>query len=136
MVPINYQRTDNHQRAHALRGAVANQVKEFIVKIDASVKSPSSTGVKETAPRASKAGAGASASPQNGASAKDNVQINPLSSQLQAMENSMDSMPVVDSARVEAIKQAISEGRFKVNPEVIADRLLATVKDLVQNHKG
>lgn len=106
------------------------------MKIDASVKSPSSTGVKETTPRTSKAGAGASAAPQKGSSAKDNVQINPVSSQLQAMESSMDNMPVIDSARVEAIKQAISEGRFKVNPEVIADRLLATVKDLVQNQKG
>lgn len=106
------------------------------MKIDASVKSPSSTGVKETTPRTSKAGAGASAAPQKGSSAKDNVQINPVSSQLQAMESSMDNMPVMDSARVEAIKQAISEGRFKVNPEVIADRLLATVKDLVQNQKG
>ena len=106
------------------------------MKIDASVKSPSSTGVKETTPRTSKAGAGASAAPQKGSSAKDNVQINPVSSQLQAMESSMDNVPVMDSARVEAIKQAISEGRFKVNPEVIADRLLATVKDLVQNQKG
>lgn len=106
------------------------------MKIDASVKSPTSTGVKETAPRTSKAGASAAATPQKTSTTQDSVQITALSSQLHAMESSMESVPVVDTARVEAIKQAISEGRFKVNPEAIADRLLATVKDLVQNPKG
>lgn len=107
------------------------------MKIDASVKSPTSNGVKETAPRAAKADTGAPTSaPQGKSSARDNVQITTLSSQLHAMESSMDNVPVVDSARVEAIKLAISEGRFKINPEAIADGLLATVKDLVQNPKG
>ena len=104
------------------------------MKIDASLKSSTSTGIKETPPRASKSGAGTAAAPQK-SNTQDNVQITALSSQLHAMESGMDSVPVVDSARVEAIKQAISEGRFKVNPEVIADRLLATVKDLVQPSK-
>lgn len=107
------------------------------MKIDASVKSPASSGVKETAPRASNAGTGApTAAPQGKPGAQDNVRITALSSQLQAMENSMNNVPVVDSARVEAIKLAISEGRFKINPEVIADSLLATVKDLIQNQKS
>lgn len=61
----------------------------------------------------------------------DNVKITSLSSQLQALESSLENTPVVDTARVDAIKQAISEGRLKVNPEVVADRLIATVKDLV-----
>lgn len=106
------------------------------MKIDGSAKTPTSTGVKETAPRASKAGAGAAATPQKGSGTRDNVRITALSSQLQAMESGMENVPAVDTARVEAIKLAISEGRFKVNPEVIADRLLATVKDLVQSQKA
>lgn len=107
------------------------------MKIDASVKSPTSNGVKEAAPRAAKAGTNAPANAPHGKSgAQDKVQITALSSQLQAMETSMDNVPVVDSARVDAIKLAISEGRFKINPEVIADSLLATVKDLMQNQKG
>jgi negative regulator of flagellin synthesis FlgM len=105
------------------------------VKIDNSVKSPSNSGIKESAPRTSKAGTDATAE-QKKLAKQDNVQITSLSSQLHAMESSMDKVPVVDNARVEAIKQAISEGRFKINPEAIADRLLATVKDLVQNPKG
>ncbi|MBU1689474.1 MAG: flagellar biosynthesis anti-sigma factor FlgM [Gammaproteobacteria bacterium] len=107
------------------------------MKIDASVRSPTSSGVKETAPRASNAGMGApTAAPQGKSSSPDKVQITALSSQLQAMESSMNNVPVVDSARVEAIKLAISEGRFKINPEVIADSLLETVNDLMQNQKS
>lgn len=104
------------------------------MKIDASVKSPTSTGVQETAPRTSKAAA-SNPSGKNPAT-QDSVKITNLSSQLHALESSLENVPVVDSAKVEAIKQAISEGRFKVNPEVIADRLLASVRDLVQNQKG
>lgn len=103
------------------------------MKIDTSTKtltSSSATGTKEAAPRAGKANV--SASPKNSASAQDSVRITSLSSQLHALESGMESVPVVDAARVEAIKQAISEGRFKINPEVIADKLLASVKDLVQ----
>lgn len=107
------------------------------MKIDTSVKSPTSSGVKETSPRATKAGTGQpTAAPQGRSSSQDNVQITSRSSQLQAMESSMNNVPVVDSARVEAIKLAISEGRFKINPEAIADSLLATVNDLMQTQKG
>jgi len=37
----------------------------------------------------------------------------------------------VDSQKVAEIKQAISEGRFQVNAEVVADRLIDTVQDLI-----
>lgn len=43
---------------------------------------------------------------------------------------------VVNTAKVAEIKQAISEGRFKVNPDVVADRLLETVKELIQNKRS
>ena len=47
------------------------------------------------------------------------------------MESSMANTPVVNAAKVAEIKQAISEGRFKVNPEAVAGRLLDTVRDLI-----
>ena len=40
---------------------------------------------------------------------------------------------MVNIERVQEIKQAISEGSFKVNPEVVADRLLETVRELIQS---
>jgi negative regulator of flagellin synthesis FlgM len=38
-------------------------------------------------------------------------------------------------SKIAEIKQAMTEGRFKINPEVVADRLLETVKELIQNNK-
>lgn len=104
------------------------------MKIDTSAKSPASSGVKDTAARGSKQGSVGvdTGSPATKSAAQDNVKITSLSAQLQAMEN----VPVIDNARVEAIKLAISEGKFSINPGAIADSLLASVKDLVQNQKG
>lgn len=41
--------------------------------------------------------------------------------------------PPVNTARIQEIKQAISEGRFKINPEAIADRLIESARDLVNS---
>jgi negative regulator of flagellin synthesis FlgM len=73
-------------------------------------------------------GAGAS-------STADKVDITSLSSQLHALESSLADVGVVDAARVDAIKQAISEGRFKIDSDVVADKLLTSVKELLLNHK-
>jgi negative regulator of flagellin synthesis FlgM len=37
----------------------------------------------------------------------------------------------VDNSRVQEIKQAIAEGRFRINPEAIADRLISTAQELI-----
>jgi negative regulator of flagellin synthesis FlgM len=37
----------------------------------------------------------------------------------------------VDDGRVQEIKQAIAEGRFRINPEAIADRLISTAQELI-----
>lgn len=58
------------------------------------------------------------------------------SSQLQAMGSGLSEGQPVDTAKVEAIKQAIAEGRFKINPEKIAERLLTSVQELLTNQKG
>lgn len=43
--------------------------------------------------------------------------------------------PPVNSARIQEIKTAISEGRFKINPEAIADSLIETARDLVNSQR-
>ncbi|MCX7142631.1 MAG: flagellar biosynthesis anti-sigma factor FlgM [Proteobacteria bacterium] len=77
-------------------------------------------------------GATVSTNPSDG----DNVQLSPLASQMQAIEAGMANSPVVDAAHVAAIRQAIAEGLFKVNPDVVADHLLATARELLQSRNG
>ncbi|MBY0574210.1 MAG: flagellar biosynthesis anti-sigma factor FlgM [Undibacterium sp.] len=60
-----------------------------------------------------------------------NVQISPLSVQLQALQNTQASGAVFEAKKVEEIKLAIAEGRFHVDAEKVADGLLETVKDLL-----
>lgn len=43
----------------------------------------------------------------------------------------MAGSPVVDVAKVAEIKQAISEGRFQINAGVVADRLIASARELL-----
>lgn len=109
------------------------KIEGIALKINNSSKPAAPTKVGQAS---AKPGGGASKSSRAKSSSDDKVEIGSLSSQLQALESSLDNVQVVDTARVEAIKQAISEGRFRVNPDVVADRLLTTVKELVLNHKG
>lgn len=43
--------------------------------------------------------------------------------------------PPVNTARIQEIKDAISQGRFKINPEAIADSLIDTARDLVNGQR-
>lgn len=72
-------------------------------------------------------------SPSPAAPQHDNtsVSLGSTAAQLHSMESSMANTPVVNAAKVAEIKQAIAEGRFKVNSEAVADRLLDTVRDLI-----
>jgi negative regulator of flagellin synthesis FlgM len=46
-----------------------------------------------------------------------------------------DGKAPIDSARIEEIKAAISEGRFKINPEAIADSLIETARHLISSQR-
>ena len=103
------------------------------MKIDGNLRSLQSGSVSEGQSRTGKAGASAT---QSGSSSSPRVELSPLGAQLAGIEASLANVPVVDSQRVEEIKQAISDGRFRVNPDVIADRLLETVRELIQSQRG
>jgi len=63
--------------------------------------------------------------------ASDSVDVNTFSARLQSLTSTLANQPVVDEAKVAEIRQAISEGRFTVHPEAIADQLVKNVKDLL-----
>ena len=58
------------------------------------------------------------------------VQITDQARQLAALEQSVNSLPVVNEAKVAAIRSAIEEGSYQVVPERIADKLLRMDRDL------
>lgn len=102
------------------------------MKIDKTSNPLPTSSVAEGAARATgKAESGRASAQQEPGSTS--VSLGSTASQLHSMENSMANAPVVNAAKVAEIKQAISEGRFQVNTALVADRLIATVRDLIDN---
>jgi len=58
------------------------------------------------------------------------VSLSALAETIQGSEK-----PPVNSARIQEIKDAISQGRFKINPEAIADSLIQSARDLSGNQQ-
>ena len=62
--------------------------------------------------------------------ASEAVSLSPLAGTLQAGEK-----PPVNSARIQEIKDAIAQGKFKINPDAIAGRLLETARDMINTQR-
>lgn len=73
-----------------------------------------SNGAKTTAPAADSA----------------NVHLSPLSAQLGTLTSSLAASGDFDQAKVDAIKQAIVDGKLHVNAEVVADKMLTSLRDM------
>lgn len=54
----------------------------------------------------------------------DTVSLSDNAVQLGKLENTVASTPVVDTQRVEQVKQAIREGSYEVDPARVADKLM------------
>ncbi len=82
-----------------------------------------------SADMALRAGARATSSRSTVANAPstDQVDLSAVGAQMNAAPGASD----FDSAKVDAIRQAIREGRFTVNPGAIADRLIADAAALL-----
>ena len=70
-----------------------------------------------------------------GSAQSEQVELSPMSARLKDIEASLANTPVVDRARVDEIKQAITEGRFKVDASKIADSLIQGVRDLIAHQR-
>jgi flagellar biosynthesis anti-sigma factor FlgM len=99
---------------------------EAVTKIGGdSIKPVTSTGVQET-------GAGTQPDQQGPtpSSARTvKVEITSVPAGLHQLDKVLNGVGVVDIAAVESTKQAIIDGRFRVDSEVVARKLMATVRE-------
>lgn len=69
--------------------------------------------------------------PSGTGKSETSVHLGSTSAKLRSLESAAASTPLMDANKIAEIKQAISEGRFQVNSGVVADRLISTVRDLI-----
>jgi negative regulator of flagellin synthesis FlgM len=74
-----------------------------------------------------KASSSTNVSPTSGS---DSVKLSSLSAHLQSIGSSV-SAPEFDRAKVEQIKQAIADGSLTINSGVVADKILASVHEML-----
>ncbi|MBL8508077.1 flagellar biosynthesis anti-sigma factor FlgM [Chitinimonas viridis] len=98
------------------------------MKIDNSGKPLGSVLSRSEARTSTKAESGESAGAEPG---RDSVEINAFSARLASLESNLATQPVIDESKVAEIRQAIAEGRFTVHADAIADKLMASVKELL-----
>jgi len=61
------------------------------------------------------------------------VRLSDLSARLHALESGSSVEADFDAQKVESIKQAIRDGKFEVNSEAVADKLISSVHELFGN---
>ena len=81
-------------------------------------------------PRAGSVGTGANTAPLKEATSAT-VTLSPAVAQLHSALALAGSGEVYDAKQVASIKQAISDGQFKVNPEKVADKLIQSVQEML-----
>lgn len=104
------------------------------MKIDDTLNKTATTPAL-TSPQPTRADTAQEAPVATQAAPSTTVQLSPLSTQLQALQSTQASSSVFATKKVEEIKLAISEGRFQVNSDKVADGLLESVKDLINSRK-
>jgi len=67
--------------------------------------------------------AGAEVQPVAAARATDTVRLTDDAVSLSALDKTLAGIPAVDHGRVAAIKAAVAEGRYVIDPEAIATRM-------------
>jgi negative regulator of flagellin synthesis FlgM len=88
---------------------------------------PVQVGTDKTVSRARDAAASPAG---NAAAAGSPVRITDQARTLAALEQALQTVPVANQARVAEVRLALEEGRYEVNPERIADKLLRMDQEL------
>jgi negative regulator of flagellin synthesis FlgM len=91
------------------------------MKIDPTMKTPTIGSVTDERPRTSR-----NDTPSR--QPASTVQVSPLASQLQSIDKGAEAGTSVDASRVAQVKLAIAQGRYTIDAERIADRLIESAR--------
>lgn len=94
------------------------------MKIDSSLK-------PINLPIAAENRSGQSAANKRADTQQTDVTLSSRSAELKQLETQLAAIPVVDRARVDGIKEAITSGQYTINTENIAAGLLDSVKEML-----
>jgi len=65
----------------------------------------------------------------------DSVSLSSDSARLQALEAALAEIDINDADKVESIRQAIADGRFSVDEEVVAEKLVETTMEQLSHQQ-
>ena len=54
----------------------------------------------------------------------DTVSLTDMASRLKSLESKLDSQSAIDQSRVDRVRDAISRGEFRIDPERVADKMM------------
>lgn len=95
---------------------------------------PTRTGANQGSSQANQVPGGSrSSSSSSGSTARasgDTVTLTHTAAEMLKLEENLAKIPDIDSLLVDSIKTSIDQGTYQIDPEKIADRLLAIEKDL------
>ena len=60
-----------------------------------------------------------------------NIDVSDTARTLAALEERISTLPVVSESRVDAVRKAMDEGRYHVDPQRVADKMLRFEVDLL-----
>jgi len=63
--------------------------------------------------------------------AVSNIDVSDTARTLAALETHISTLPVVNESRVDAVRRAMDEGRYHVDPQRVADKMLRFEVDLL-----
>lgn len=92
-------------------------------RIDGNATNPVADLYRTTARNAAGSSSSAPVAATAATAATDTVRLTGDAVSLHQLDQTLAKVPVVDQGRVAAIKQALSEGRYALDPAAIADRL-------------
>jgi negative regulator of flagellin synthesis FlgM len=69
-------------------------------------------------------------SPVAAAAASDSVRLTGEAAGLQTLQRELSQAPAIDAARVQAVKDALQNGSYRIDPDAIAGRMLELDRQL------